>query len=106
MTQEPPAPDPPPEPGPETVVPLPVEGVLDLHTFPPQVVGELVRDYLDACRARGLREVRLIHGKGIGNLRRTVHAELRRHPAVERFADAGPHFGGAGATMVWLKPPG
>lgn len=106
MSPEPPAPDLPPEPGPETVVPLPVEGVLDLHTFPPRVVGELVRDYLDACRTRGLLEVRIVHGKGIGNLRRTVHAELRRHPAVERFADASPHFGGAGATMVWLKPTG
>lgn len=86
------------------MVPLPVEGVLDLHPFPPQVVGELVRDYLDACRERGRLEVRIIHGKGIGHLRRTVHAELRRHPAVARFTDAGPHFGGLGATIVWLKP--
>jgi len=95
----------PPEPGPDTVVPLPLEGVLDLHTFPPRLVGNLVRDYLEACRPRGVPEVRIIHGKGIGNLRRSVHALLARHPAVARFEEAGPHFGGAGATLVWLKPP-
>lgn len=104
MSTEPSPTGPAPEPGPDAVVPLPVEGVLDLHTFPPRVVGGLVRDYLDACRERGLLEVRIIHGKGIGNLRRTVRAELRRHPAVDRFAEAGPHFGGSGATIVWLKP--
>lgn len=90
---------------PDDVVPLPIDGVLDLHTFPPRLVKDVVLDYLAACRERGILEIRIIHGKGIGNLRRTVHAELRRHPAVERFADASPHFGGTGATMVWLQPP-
>lgn len=105
MTAPPDAPQLPPEPGPDAVVPLPIQGVLDLHTFPPQVVGDLVRDYLEACRRQGQLEVRLIHGKGRGHLRRSVHALLARHPAVARWAEAGPHFGGAGATWVWLKAP-
>lgn len=85
-------------------IPLPIDGVLDLHGFRPQEVKEIVMEYLRECRVRGLLEVRLIHGKGIGNLRRTVHALLARHPDVARFADASQVFGGLGATMVWLKP--
>jgi len=86
-------------------VPLPIDGVLDLHTFQPREVGELVRDYLDECQQRGLVRVRIIHGKGIGNLRRTVHAALQRHPAVASFHLASEHFGGWGATIVHLHPP-
>lgn len=75
---------------------------LDLHTFRPRDVSSLVPDYLDECVQRGWREVRIIHGKGTGTLRRIVHAALDRHPAVESYRLAGEGFGGWGATIVWL----
>jgi DNA-nicking Smr family endonuclease len=84
------------------VIELPIDGVLDLHTFRPSEAGALVADYLDACLERGIHEVRIIHGKGTGTLRRIVHAALERHQAVERFALAAD-ASGWGATMVWLK---
>jgi DNA-nicking Smr family endonuclease len=85
-------------------VQLPIEGVLDLHTFRPQDIKELVPAYLEACRERGLLKVRIVHGKGIGNLRRTVHALLSRLPEVESYALASAPFGGWGATIVCLRP--
>ena len=85
-------------------VALPIDGVLDLHTFRPRDLKELVPDYLEACRQRGILRVRIIHGKGIGNLRRTVHSILHRHPGIVSFALAGEGFGGWGATIVHLQP--
>jgi DNA-nicking Smr family endonuclease len=82
---------------------LPIEDVLDLHTVRPQDVKELLPAYFEACRERGIFEVRVVHGKGIGNLRRTVEALLPRIPDVESFAPASELFGGAGATIVRLK---
>ena len=82
---------------------LPIDGVLDLHTFRPEDLGDLVPDYLEECRARGILEVRIVHGKGIGNVKRSVHAILARLPNVQSFAEAGPHFGGTGATIVHLR---
>ncbi|MCC6994762.1 MAG: Smr/MutS family protein [Deltaproteobacteria bacterium] len=76
---------------------------LDLHTFAPGDVKELVADYLDACAERGFTEVRIIHGKGVGTLRRTVHAVLERHPAVASFTGAPERRGGWGATVVTLR---
>lgn len=83
---------------------MPIDGVLDLHTFRPQDVKDLVPEYLAACRAKGILEVRVIHGKGIGVLCRTVHAILGRMPMVASFALATESFGGHGATIVRLKP--
>lgn len=83
---------------------IPIDGVLDLHTFRPKDVKEVVNAYLTACREKGIEEVRIIHGKGIGQLRQTVHALLGRHPEVTAFALAGEAYGGNGATFVRLRP--
>lgn len=84
---------------------LPIDGILDLHTFLPREVKELVPDYLAECRGRGIFEVRIIHGKGTGALRRTVHAILSRLPEVASFGLAMEDAGGWGATLVILRPP-
>jgi len=83
---------------------LPIDGVLDLHTFRPQDVKDVLLEYLAECRRRGILEVRVIHGKGVGELRRTVHTLLSRQPEVQSFAQASEHFGGWGATIVHLRP--
>ena len=83
---------------------LPIDGVLDLHTFKPKDIKDLVPDYLAACRAKGILRVRIIHGKGIGTLRETVHALLRRLPEVASFSLAGEFSGSWGATIVVLYP--
>lgn len=88
----------------EDPVELPIDGVLDLHTFRPKEIKTLVPEYLEACRSRGILRVRLIHGKGIGNLRRTVHALLERQSGIVSFALASAAFGGWGATIVHLSP--
>lgn len=82
---------------------LPIDGVLDLHGFQPREVKELVLDYLAECLKRDILRVRIIHGKGIGNLRRTVHAILAKHPDVIEYSLANEHFGGWGATIVHLR---
>ncbi len=80
-----------------------INGELDLHTFRPTELGELVPDYIGLCLERGIVRVRIIHGKGIGTLRETVHALLRRDPRVVRFQLADPSEGGWGATIAWLR---
>jgi len=87
----------------EQPVHVPINGVLDLHTFRPSEVKDLVAEYLAECHSRRILAVRIIHGKGIGNLRRTVHAVLARHPLVSEFSLAGELSGGWGATIVRLK---
>jgi DNA-nicking Smr family endonuclease len=82
---------------------IPIDGILDLHTFRPGEVKDLVAEYIRACRAKGLRDVRIIHGKGTGALRRTVEAVLGRLPEVESFGLAPLEAGGWGATIVRLK---
>jgi DNA-nicking Smr family endonuclease len=67
-------------------------------------LGELLPAYFEACRSRGIREVRVIHGKGIGTLRTTVHALLRRSPLVLSFRSGDEATGSWGATLVTLRP--
>ena len=82
---------------------MPIDGVLDLHTFSPKEVKDLVPGYIGECLSRGIREIRIIHGKGTGALKRTVQALLERDPRVASFKDAGLEAGGWGATLVRLK---
>lgn len=80
---------------------IPVEGILDLHTFSPKDVSSVVQEYLLACGEKGILEVRIIHGKGKGVLRRQVHAILEKHPKVAAYGlDTGA--AGWGATVVRL----
>ena len=90
--------------GEDEPVRIPIEDALDLHTFAPRDVAAVVRDYLEAARAAGFAEVRLIHGRGIGVQREIVRSVLATHPLVASFADAPPARGGWGATVVRLRP--
>lgn len=81
----------------------PIDGTLDLHLFPPGEVGDLVPEYLAECRKRGILQVRIVHGKGTGQLRKRVHAILRRIPEVAAFILAPEGMGGWGATVVQLN---
>ena len=98
-----PPPDPEPEPDANDIVQLPIEDFIDLHPFAPRDIPSVVEEYLREARAKGLREVRLIHGKGIGFQRERVRQVLARHEAVESFHDAPAERGHWGATVVVLK---
>ena len=83
---------------------LPIDGTLDLHAFSPRDVKQLVPDYIEACLERGILDLRIVHGKGIGALRTIVQSVLERHPAVEWFGHR-PDAGSWGATVVRLRAP-
>ena len=89
----------------EDPVRVPIDGVLDLHAFQPSDLPELLIDYLEACRQEGLTQIRIIHGKGSGILRRRVRRLLAGHPDVHSYQDAPSHAGGWGATIVVLHAP-
>ena len=82
---------------------VPITGELDLHTFRPEETASLLEEYLAESRRVGLRRVRVVHGKGTGALRETVHACLRRSTHVAGFALGNETSGGWGATVVTLK---
>lgn len=84
-------------------VELPITDVLDLHSFRPSEVGDVVREYLDVAWDKGLRELRIIHGRGIGVQRQTVRTLLGRDSRVTGFGDAPAEAGGWGATWVRLR---
>lgn len=82
---------------------IPIDGVLDLHAFRPSDLGSLIDEYIDACLERGIYEVRIVHGKGTGALRRSVHHLLERNPHVISYSLAGDRSGW-GATLATLNP--
>jgi len=81
---------------------LPIDGTLDLHAFRPADVKHLVPDYLEECRKIGILQIRIVHGKGTGALRRTVHALLERLDMVASFKLGDESSGSWGATLVTL----
>jgi DNA-nicking Smr family endonuclease len=86
----------------DELIELPIDGSIDLHAFRPEDAASVVDEYLRACLEKGIYEVRIIHGKGKGVLRRTVHSLLQKHPLVANFTlDSGPSTWGA--TIVRLK---
>jgi len=82
---------------------IPIEDSLDLHTFLPRDIPDLLEDYLAECLKAGFYSVRIIHGKGKGVQKRRVQGLLRDNPLVSAFKDAPPEAGGWGATLVELK---
>jgi DNA-nicking Smr family endonuclease len=90
-------------PWPDGAVELPITDVLDLHSFRPAEVPDVVRDYLDAAYEKGLCDLRIVHGKGVGVQRQTVRTLLGRDPRVEAFGDAPLEAGGWGATWVRMR---
>ncbi len=87
---------------PEPVV-LEIDGTLDLHAFSPKDLKTLLPEYIQQCLHREIYHLRIIHGKGIGNLRRSVHAILDRSTFVKSYRLAGEDGGSWGATLVVLK---
>ena len=87
---------------PEEPIEFKISDELDLHTFRPNELGELIPDYIGLCLQRDILRIRIIHGKGIGTLRETVHGLLRKHSRVLLFTLAGQAEGGWGATIAWI----
>ncbi len=85
---------------------LEIDGTLDLHAFSPKDLKILIPDYIEECLRRDITHLRIIHGKGIGNIRRSVHAILNRSPFVASFKLAGEDGGAWGATLVTLHRRG
>ncbi|MBW1790968.1 MAG: Smr/MutS family protein [Desulfobulbaceae bacterium] len=85
-------------------VEIPIDGILDLHTFHPRDVKSLVPHYLELCQEQNILEVRIIHGKGTGTLRRTVHSLLEKNKRVASYRLDDGSGGGWGATLVNLHP--
>ena len=85
---------------------IPIDGVLDLHTFHPKEVKGLLDEYIFACIEKKIFSLRIIHGKGTGVLKKRVCGILKKHPQVASFTDAPGTAGGWGATLVELRNAG
>jgi DNA-nicking Smr family endonuclease len=85
----------------DDAIAVPIESSIDLHAFSPREIVSVVEEYLHAAHAAGFREVRLIHGRGIGVQRGRVHAALEKHPLVDEFWDAPDSH--LGATIARLR---
>ena len=91
-----------PKPEDEDAVHIPIEGEIDLHAFAPRDIPSVVEEYINEAHAAGFREVRLVHGRGIGVQRAAVQKVLREHPLVSSFGDdSRSHLG---ATLATLAP--
>jgi len=82
---------------------LEIDGTLDLHHFSPKELKHLIPDYLEECRKKGIYEIRVVHGKGKGVLRRTVHSILANLSGIHSYHLAPENRGGWGATLVYLQ---
>lgn len=82
---------------------IPIEDSIDLHTFHPKEIPSLLEEYLSECQRKGMREVRVIHGKGRGVQRAIVHSFLKKSPLVEFYQTAPLEAGSWGATIVYLR---
>ncbi len=82
---------------------IPIEDWVDLHTFSPKEIPDLLENYLEECLKKGYRQVRIIHGKGKGVQRAMVHSFLEKSPFVDSYRPAPEEQGGWGATLVDLK---
>ncbi|MCP4634555.1 MAG: Smr/MutS family protein [candidate division Zixibacteria bacterium] len=87
----------------ENPLEYPIDGTLDLHTFSPKDVKQVVPDYIEACLEKDITKLRIIHGKGIGALREIVHSILKKHPNVVSYRHESGSGGSWGATVVDLK---
>jgi DNA-nicking Smr family endonuclease len=86
----------------------PIQDHLDLHGLTRDEAREAVARFLADAVKRGLRCVRIVHGKGLGSSQRVpvlksrVHHWLRQSEAVLGFVQAGANHGGAGAVLALL----
>ena len=90
--------------GNEDIWEMPIDGTLDLHTFSPREVKSLMPEFIEVCRQRKIVQLRIVHGKGTGTLRRIVHSILATHPAVVSYRHEEGSGGSWGATVVDLAP--
>src|SRR4030042_4831031 len=87
----------------DQIICIPIEDRINLHTFLPKEIPSLLEEYLLECQKKGLKEVRIIHGKGKGVQRSIVHSFLRKSPLIESFKPAPLEAGGWGAQMSCLR---
>lgn len=85
------------------IIEIPINGIIDLHTFNPREINDLLNDYFEACIEKSILDIRIIHGKGKGVMQKKVRSILTKHPLVESFQFAPLEAGSWGATLARLK---